>query len=326
MDNSADLRKSIEAAFEEPQDTPEIPINQDESDLPDAEQDSPADSRARDESGKFVKTEEKPQEQQLEQEPPKPAKRPPGSLKREVLAKWEKLDPDVQDEFLRRESDFHNGINAYKSKAEAADKFEQAYKPYEANIRALGITPDVAVAELFKADHLLRTSAPHQKAAYFAQLAQTYGIDLGMVQNPPRVDPQYQALTEELHALRNNWQREQESRQQAELAQLNSTIAKFAEGREHFEAVRDDMAALLQAGRASDLETAYDMAIWARPDLRQQLLETQRKEAAEKAAQEERARRAKAASSSVRGSSPVASTVSQPGTIREALERAISGG
>jgi hypothetical protein len=114
-------------------------------------------------------------------------------------------------------------------------------------------------------------------------------------------------------------QREQQ-RQQYEQQQLNSQIAAFSEGKEHFDAVREDMAALLQADRAPDLDTAYDMAIWARPDLRSGLLQQQTRAAEERAHAVAQKQRAQSAAVSVRGSSPVSSSSANPTDLRALLE------
>lgn len=313
-----DLRSSLESAFE----AAETPVETVEESTPE---------RVRDDSGRFAKKEE-PQEEVVEQvveakeapiepeTPPEPAKRPPSSWKKETQAEWEKLPSHVQDDVLRREADFHRGIEQYKQHAQRAQVYEQAIAPYQQTLQQLGVAPEIAIGELFKADHLLRTSAPHEKAAYFAKLAQDYGVQLGDIQAPPPVDPAYQALLNEVRSLKQSESMREQQRQQYEQQQLNSQIAAFSEGKEHFDVVREDMAALLQAGRAQDLEAAYDMAIWARPDLRSGLLQQQTRAAEEKARAAMQQQRAKTAAVSVKGSSPVSSSSANPTDLRALLE------
>ena len=314
-----DLRSSLESAFEaaEPVETVET-----------------VEARARDESGRFARKQEQaleatPEAEDAPLEAPKVSevpevpdysKQPPSSWKKEAKAEWEKLPAHVREDVIRREADFHRGIEQYKQHAQRAQAYEQAMAPYQQTMQQLGVQPAQAIAELFKADHLLRSSAPHEKAAYFAKLAQDYGVQLGDIAQPPQVDPAYQALLNEVRSLKQTeFQREQQ-RQQQEQQQLNSQIASFAEEKEHFDAVREDMAALLQAGRANDLDAAYDMAIWARPDLRSGLLQQQTRAAEEKARAAMQQRKAQSAGVSVRGSSPVSSTSAQPTDIRALLE------
>ncbi|MDE3021969.1 MAG: hypothetical protein KGI54_08925 [Pseudomonadota bacterium] len=309
LETQDDLRSSLENAFEE------------------VSKNEPVEEPVKELEKEPEKLEEKTEvidTPEIKEEPVVPVKRPPSSWKKETQAEWEKLPAHVQDDVLRRESDFHKGIETYKQAAQRAQAFEQAIAPYQNTLKTLGVAPEVAIGELFKADNLLRNSAPHEKAAYFAQLAKDYGVQLEDIQQPPQVDPAYQQLLNEVRSMKQTELQREQQRQQAEQATLNSTIAKFSEGKEHFEAVREDMAALLQAGRAADLETAYDMAIWARPDLRSGLLEQQTRAAEEKARAVIQQRKAQSAAVSVRGSSPVSGSASQPANIRAALEAAFN--
>jgi hypothetical protein len=323
---SDDLRSTLESAFAEaasPETTTETVAEPAVSAEPEKTE------KVRDESGKFAKKEPEPVEKPVEKqtdtpiektEPEAPVKRAPSSWKKETQAEWEKLPSHVQEDVLRREADFHKGIEQYKQHAQKAQVYEQAIAPYQRTLQQMGVAPEQAIGALFKADDLLRNSAPHEKAAYFAQLAKDYGVQLDEIKQPPQVDPAYQQLLNEVRSLKTSeFQREQQ-RQQAEQQSLNSTIAKFSEGKEHFDAVREDMAALLQAGRAQDLEAAYDMAIWARPDLRSGLLQQQTQAAEERARASIQAKRAQSASVSVKGSSPVSTHSANPNDLRAILE------
>lgn len=319
-----DLRSLLSSAFEAAE-TPTDAVEPEES--------SPSE-RLRDENGRFAKKSEPEEpvqetvqpepekvEEVAEEKPPEvPQKRPPSSWKKDAQAAWDTLPEHVKDDVLRRETDFHRGIEQYKTFAQKAQAYEQAIAPYQDTLKALGVPAEQAIGALFKADSILRHGLPHEKAAYFAQLAQEYGVPLEGIEQPPPVDPAYRALLNEVRQLRQSETQREQERQRAEMEQLNSTISKFAEGKEHFDAVRDDMAALLQAGRASDLEQAYDMAIWARPDLRTSLLEQQVKAAEEKARAEAQRLKAKTAAVSVKGSSPVSGTSATPTDLRALLE------
>lgn len=81
------------------------------------------------------------------------------------------------------------------------------------------------------------------------------------------------------------------------------------------------MGALMQAGEAKDMEQAYEMAVWARPDLRAQLLAAQT--AQQTAAQQTRQRteKARAKAVSVRGGPGgfTPPTVNPNASVRESL-------
>ena len=322
QDGADDLRSVLEGAFEAAEAPATDAVEPDEGS---------ASERVRDEHGRFAKKDEpEPEateapaevvEEVAEEKPPEvPQKRPPSSWKKDAQAAWETLPEHVKDDVLRRETDFHRGIEQYKVHAQRALAYEQALAPYQDTLKALNVAPEVAIGALFKADSILRNGLPHEKAAYFAQLAQEYGVPLDGIEQAPPVDPAYRALLNEVRQLRQSEQQREQERQRAEMEQLNSTISKFAEGKEHFESVRDDMAALLQAGRASDLEQAYDMAIWARPDLRSGLLQQQTRAAEEKARAEAQRLKAKTAAVSVKGSSPVSGKSANPTDLRALLE------
>ncbi|ANK90639.1 MULTISPECIES: hypothetical protein [Rhizobium] len=97
----------------------------------------------------------------------------------------------------------------------------------------------------------------------------------------------------------------------------------------HAEDVLDDMVALINAGRASTLQDAYDAACWMRPDIRQQLISQTapafvREQHAQRVAAADQARRA---SRSISGSSAPGPTRDaargQPTSIRDSLRDAM---
>ena len=312
-----DLRSVLESAMEK-QEAP-------------AEPEKPA--RARDEAGRFTAAElaqqaedkkalevEKPAE--IPAAPAPEAKRAPSSWKKEAAAEFDKLPPHVQDEVLRRETDFHKGIEGFKQHADLGRSMERALQPYMQTIQQLGVAPDQAVGALLRADAMLRNPDPAQRAQYFATLAQQYKIDLGQVAQVPQKDPYTFELEQRLAQLQQQQEQFQQSQQQREREALNSELQAFAATAEHFEAVKEDMAALLQAGRATDLKAAYDKAVYANPQTRAALLEQQRQEALKQAQSAALANRAKAAAVSVRGSSPASGTAAAPTNLRAALESA----
>lgn len=316
---------------EEPQDLRSVlesAIDQQEAPAAVAE-DKPA--RARDEAGRFTAAELAQQAADKEAAKPieqtnveQPVKKAPSSWKKEAAAEFDKLPPHVQDEVLRRETDFHKGIEGFKSHADLGRTIERTLQPYMQTIQQLGVTPDVAISSLLKADAGLRYGTPEQKAAHLAGLAQTYGIDIGQVAQVPQKDPYTFQLEQRLAQLQQQQEQFQQSQQEREREALNSELQAFAATAEHFEVVREDMAALLQAGRAKDYQDAYDKAVYANPQTRQALLEQQRQEALKQAQTQALNARAKAAAVSVRGSSPASGSGAAPTNLRAALEAAFN--
>ena len=288
----------------------------------DEQEDKPA--RARDDSGKFSKAPlvEPPADGQ---ELPAEVKRAPSSWKKDAASEFDKLPMHVQDEILRREGDFHKGIEGFKTHADLGRSMERALQPYQQTLQGLGVSPDVAVSSLLKADAMLRNGSQEQKAQYLATLAQQYGIDMGQASQVPQKDPYTFHLEQQLQRVQQQQEEFQRSQQERESQSLNSELQAFAQTAEHFEVVRDDMAALLQAGRAKDLQDAYDKAVYANPQTREILLKQQESDRVKQAQQTALANRARAAAVSVRGSSPASGSAAAPTSLRAALESAFNG-
>lgn len=212
------------------------------------------------------------------------SKKAPSSWKREAADAFSELPPHVQDEVLRREGDIHKGIEGYRAQAERAKAFDQAFAPYMQTIQKMGVTPEVAASALFKADNTLRYAPPAVKLQEIQNLAKYYGIDL-----QAQIDPNTAELQSRLYQLEQEREQFKQEQQAQTSASLNSDITRFASepGHEHFDAVRDHMASLLQGGQAKDLQEAYDQAVYANPQTRAtvlaQQLEKTRAEAQRKA-------------------------------------------
>lgn len=260
---------------------------------------------------------EEAEEPEKPEEPEEPA---PSSWKRDIAAKWQELPVEVKKEINRRESDYHKGIEQYKQYAGIGRDIERVISPHMDTIEKLGVHPLEAVSALLNADRQLRTGTPEQKAQLLGQLAQEYGIDLKQVQPPPPVDPAVMQLRQQNQQL----QRFQQSVMEQQNAQALSEIEKFRSNPEnvHFDSVKDDMALLLQSGKAENLQDAYDKAVWMRPDIRKSLVEQQRTEAEQKA----RSARAKSANVGIKGSSAkTGSTLKSDASLRETLTAAFNG-
>jgi hypothetical protein len=238
-------------------------------------------------------------------------------------AEWAKIPEGIRQEVLKREADFHKGVEQYRAQANFAQAVHKAIAPYESTLRQLNIAPDVAINSLLSADHKLRNGSPAEKLQNFAQLAQMYGIDLSQgLPQTQQIDPNTQYLQQQLQQTQQKLQHLSASQAQREQAELNSMIEQAKQGKEHFDVVRKEMAALLEAGTAKDINQAYDMAVWARPDLRANLLAKQQEE--QRAAQAKIAQKAKAtAATNVprRGTLPAQRPV---GTMDETLKATLA--
>lgn len=213
----------------------------------------------------------------------------PKSLRKDLADKhWSTLPPEMKAAWTERDASYQQGIERYRSGAEAGERFQQAYRPYEATLREVGATPEQAVEAFFKADHTLRYGSPAQKAAQLAQLAQNYGVALDQVQshiqNPQAVDPVIQGLQTKVDALTAQQQQREREQAQQEVDKLTSEVVTFAKGKEHFEAVQEEIKMVLpginqrfpELGVQEKLQRAYDIAINANPTVRAAIAAQQR--------------------------------------------------
>lgn len=224
----------------------------------------------------------------------------PSSWKPDVAAKWAELPAEIKAEVNRREAEYHKGIEQYKPYAQLGQEYERVLTPNMDMIRQQGVQPAQALEYLFNAHRTLTYGTPDQKRDAIARIARDCQIDLQGIAPAAPVDPQVQQLMQQNQQL----QRFQHETVQQQNQFVLNQIQEFAQapGHEHFETVKQDMSAMLQSGIAQDLQTAYDKAVWARPDLRQSLVEKERTEAEKRAAETARRSKAKSAAGSVKGS------------------------
>lgn len=246
--------------------------------------------------------------------------RPPASWKKDYHEAWTTADPKLKEYAWKREEEMKAGVQPLLSKAQFADQMQQAIEPYMQNIRGLGIEAPQAVKALMEADNVLRHGSPQQKQAYFAQLAQQYGINMSDVQIQP-TDPNFYAIQNELAQVRGevlNWKQQQEAAQnQALLSEIN----QFQSKAEYFEEARPTMIQLLNSGVAKDLDDAYQKAIRLDNDLftKHQQASQGQADAAKREASNRAAKAARAAAVSVKSSTPGAATATKAQDRRSLL-------
>lgn len=247
--------------------------------LPADTQETPeqTEARTRDENGRFAKAPEDVQDTPASGEEPAKTILPPRSWTAAAKSKFAQLDPDVQQEVLRREREIEAGKQQWDTKAEAFNKLDAVIAPVRDRLTMSGLTPDTYIAALVRADEMLR--GPQQLQA-IQMLAQQYGINLGAIQGGPQAqpqqwqpDPQYQALQSQFQQLQARLDQDAQAKQDQEHQATLARIEAFASdpANIYFDNVRGEMAAFISSGAAKDLPDAYDMAIHARPDIRQLL-------------------------------------------------------
>lgn len=268
-------------------------------------------------------------------EVPSTAPEPPTSWSADAKAEWLKLSPALQQAVIKRETEINEGGRRWSEEKRAV---ETMLDPIRQQAQRTGLSFDEGFKRLVSMSEWME----RDPSAAIRALAQSYGVNLAqpqtgmqpppVVPQPPqqqpvaqpslRDDPVVQQLTAQLSSLK-------EMVAQQHRSEAESSIQSFAtaQGHEHFEAVKASMGQLIGTGQATDLQDAYDKAIWLDPTIRSSLIAAQTAKAAEekRAAEQAAVKKARAGSLSLNGSpvgAPAASAKPEYETVREAAQAA----
>lgn len=354
-----DLRQELEQAFSAAkEDTP--PAAESAPDKPAAEPKVDAQGRLHGEGGRFVSTAEKQQEPaapdpgqaanlkpqdlpaaatpaESAQAPTAPAASaapaPPNGWSAEAKAKWHELSPEIQAAVSKRETDIAKFTGKTDEERSFGREMQRVVAPYLAQIQSEGGTPAGAVQSLLNTAYVLRNGSAEQKQQALIGIAQQFRIPIPNSAELPQVSPELQTMQQQIAQLRGQLDQFNSSSQQSTQASIQADIQRFAAdpAHPHFEEVKAVMGALMTSGAAQDLQSAYDMACHARPDIRATLQAQQRVAEEQKRRSEEtaKANAARAKAVSITGG-PGLAAASAPSdrSLREELSanfRAASG-
>jgi hypothetical protein len=238
----------------------------------------------------------------------------PSTWKKEYVQIWEKMEAGEQiskEDFTKfaeyanqRESEYKKGVSTYKAEADRAKSYENAIAPYANDLQRRGIQPTQYIENLVRAEQILSNAPYEQKVQVFQKLASDYGIQLNGGQ-VTQLDPYTQQLmnqlnmvNQEVSSIKGRFAQEENQRLMNEIQKYQSDTANYP----HFDVVREEMAQLLELGKAQDLETAYKKAVRMNDDvwsLEQDRLLKDAKQAAIKAQQVQKAKAAAVSPKSV---------------------------
>ena len=247
------------------------------------------------------------------------------------------MDATGQHLFMKRYKDLEGdytkktqSLAKYRKRQEA---FDEIMKPHMDDFSRAGMDDVGAIRQLLSAHNYLKTD-PKQAIQW---LAKNYGVDISEVgmdsTEEDYADPEVKALKQQVAQLQGFLQNQQQTQMQSVQQNTQSMIDQFATEKTadgspkhpHFDSVRDRMGVLIQGNQAPDLATAYDMAVYADPKLRQSLMDnyaankTQKKVKTEAVAKAKKAQR-----STVRGNAAPAEKA-LPGnmSVRDTIMRSI---
>lgn len=237
-----------------------------------------AEDRARDDQGRFAAKEQEPVKAEIAPETPQEQQ-----MTQRELTTWRKEYRPIQDKLGRgealtadearklyeynfeREKQYASGVAAFKGEAEQARELTSVMNEFMPILQQNNIQPATWIKNLGNAHRTLVMGSPEQKLQMFSHLAQEYGIPLAAVGQAQQgqVDPVAMQLMQELQMIKQQVSGVTNWREQQEQAAVHQELAKFGDTSKypHFEQVRGDMALLLEAGRAQDLDDAYAKAV-----------------------------------------------------------------
>jgi hypothetical protein len=255
-------------------------------------------------------------EEQQEAEEVKPVTRP-STWKKEYVQIWDKMEAGEQiskEDFTKfaeyanqRESEYKKGVSTYKAEADRMKPFVEIIAPLEQDLQKRGINSTQYVHNLVRAEQILSNAPYQQKVQIFQQLAADYGIQLNNNGQAQQLDPYTQQLmnqlnqvNQEVSSIKGRFAEEENQRLMSEIERVRSDVEKYP----HFDVVREEMAQLLELGKAQDLETAYKKAVRMNDDV--WALEQDRllKDAKQSAVKAQQVQKAKAAAVSPRSVTP----------------------
>jgi hypothetical protein len=268
---------------------------------------------------------------------------PPAGWPADAKAEWSKLSPALKAAVAKREQEISEGGRQW---SEQRRRYEQVLTPVAQEAQRLGMSVDQGLNALLAAHHALN----RDPAGALRNLAQQYGVDLSTlaghqpangssetVQTQQQPDIRalvHQAVQPILAPLQQRFMDEDRRAQESS----TSFVTQFAQspGHEHFDAVTDEIMAMIPALKAANpgmsrdqvLQEAYDRAVYANPTTRAAVLASQQAQADEKRRAEARAHanKARTAASSVTGARSGETAIEPADSLRAEIMRAMNGG
>lgn len=234
---------------------------------------------------------------------------------------WNQLSEGARKAIETREREAGKYQSETGQRLKAWEPLAEAVRPYEAQLRANGQTPQQFIGGLMQIYGALQQD-PVQTLNWLAQNTLGAGWDIRALADwmdeqgveGQRVDP----MQQEIAQLKQQVQQLSHMPQQQRMQSLQNQIAAWSQDKPYFEEVKSLMASLAPANPGATLDQLYDMACHAHPDIRPRMLEAQRKAIAAKARD--------ANALNVRGTpGPGASNATAGLSLRDQIKSAMAG-
>ena len=201
----------------------------------------------------------------------------------EIFNAWDaNVQHQVMDRYKAMEGDYTKKTQALAKYKKRNESLDEIYGPFRDDFQRAGMDEVAATRQLLAAHKYLRED-PQQALKW---LAKSYGVDLTAVNDDTAIedeyaDPQMKAMQQQIAQLQGtitNQQQQAQNMQKQEVQAMidNFQTAKDADGNlkhPHFDVVQNQMSGLISSGVAKDIESAYEMAVYANPETRAKVLE-----------------------------------------------------
>lgn len=196
-------------------------------------------------------------------EPAPPAIEAPQSAPADVKELWATVPPKAQAWIAARETESHKKITADGERLKSLAPIEEALAPFQERLKQVNAPPAEYIRRLGTADHLLSTDFDQG----IREIYRLYGRDPRAAQQTTGqpVDPQFNALAQELGAIKSHLTAQEKAAETARLTEAGKKIEAFKAKAPHFDKVEALMTKLYEPGM--ELETLYDMATKAHPEV-----------------------------------------------------------
>lgn len=249
----------------------------------------------RDEQGRFkgVESEVKTEIQGEVKAPEPEIPQPPSSLKGSIKEKWAGLDPEVREEFIRRDNDYHNQFKTLQTEAQFGNSLKSVIDPYVGTIAAHGGKVDGVVSDALYTANIFWTGTQSEKYNALMGLAKNFGIPLDG--QPVESNTEIDRLNRELNQLKTQFTSKESQEKEAQINQsalkIQSWINEAGEDgkpiRPYFSTVEKNIMPFIENLRAQNptwdeakmMQEAYDQAVWANPETRKLIQDEQQAKA-----------------------------------------------
>ena len=195
---------------------------------------------------------------------------------------FETLEPKAQEFLIRRDKEWQSLATR---KMQDVSDMQKALDPVREEMTMAGIGEADAVRRLVTA-HVYLQKDPVNGAKW---LFQQYGIDPSAIlgSDESETESSDSAAMREIQKLREELKRRDMQAIEAERRSVQTEIVQFAESHEFYEKVEADMLGIVNACKARGeqppgLESLYDQACWANPEVRKEMIRRQSQEKSER--------------------------------------------